>query len=136
MHRTIDAHQAASRVDQRAAGIAQIDGGVGLDEILVAVDLVEQMHAPAFGGDDASRHRLPDVERIADGKHQVAHPQAVAVSERDGGKILRLDLDDGDIGLGVGADDLAFELAVVREGHLELVGAFDDVVVGQDIAVG
>src|SRR3546814_20233312 len=36
--RRIDADQLALRVDQGAAGIAGIDGGVGLDEVLVAFD--------------------------------------------------------------------------------------------------
>ena len=38
----IDADQPAFRIDQRAAGVAHVDRGVGLDEILVAGDLVEQ----------------------------------------------------------------------------------------------
>ena len=33
-HGGVDADQLAVRVDQRAAGIAEIDGGIGLDEIL------------------------------------------------------------------------------------------------------
>ena len=31
----VDADQLAAAVDQRAAGVAGIDGGVGLDEVLV-----------------------------------------------------------------------------------------------------
>ena len=33
----VDADQLASQIDERAAGVARIDRGVGLDEILVAV---------------------------------------------------------------------------------------------------
>ena len=35
--RGVDAHQLAAQIHQRAAGVAGIDGGVGLNEILVAV---------------------------------------------------------------------------------------------------
>src|SRR5664280_1324009 len=94
------------------------------------------MNAPAFGGYDTGSYGLPDVEWIADSKHHVANAQPVAVSQRDRGQVVRLDLDDRDISFGVGPDNLALELAVVRQGHLEFVSALDDVVVGQDIAVG
>ena len=33
-HRGVDAHQIAVRIDERAAGVAEIDGGIGLNEIL------------------------------------------------------------------------------------------------------
>ena len=33
-HRRVDADQLALGVDERAAGIAEIDGGIGLNEIL------------------------------------------------------------------------------------------------------
>ena len=33
--RGVDADQLAARVDQRAAGVARVDRGVGLDEVLV-----------------------------------------------------------------------------------------------------
>ncbi len=35
----VDADELAARVDQRAAGIAGIDGCVGLDDVLVGADL-------------------------------------------------------------------------------------------------
>jgi len=64
----------AARVDQRAARIALVDRGVGLDEILEGVD--PQPGAPQRG-DDAVGHRLPDPEGIADGEHHVADMQRV-----------------------------------------------------------
>ena len=48
---------------------------------------------------------------------------------------LRLDLEDGDVGLGVAADDLGLEPGVVVQDDRDLVGVLDDVVVGDDVAV-
>ena len=73
------------QIDQRAAGIAGIDRGVGLDEELIIGDADlgarQRRH-------DAMRHGLPDAERIADRQHQVADLQIVGIAELDGGKAL------------------------------------------------
>src|SRR3546814_2077646 len=51
----VEADQLAGEVDQRAAGVARIDRGVGLDEVLEA----HARHvAAADRGDDARGHRL------------------------------------------------------------------------------
>ena len=41
----VDAHQVAARVDERAARVAAVDGGVGLDEVFKALD-AEARRAP------------------------------------------------------------------------------------------
>ena len=48
---------------------------------------------------------------------------------------MAVDLDDGEVGELVGADDLGVHHAAVVEGDLDLYRAFDDVVVGDDVAV-
>ena len=69
---------AAVHIDQRAAGIAGIDGGVGLDEELIVADAdVGARHRR----DDAVRHGLADAERIADRQHHVADLQIVGIGE-------------------------------------------------------
>ena len=132
----IDADQAAAGVDEGAAGVARVDGGVGLDEVLVTADLIEDADAAAGGGDDAHGDGLADAEGITDGKDHIADAELPAVGEGGGGEVFSLDLDDGDIGLGIRADDLGGKFALVVEHDLELVGALDDVVVGDDVAVG
>ena len=64
----IDAHQLAGGVDQRAAGIAEVDRGVGLDEVLRA----GAVELPPDRADDAHGHGLVEAQRIADGQHHVA----------------------------------------------------------------
>ena len=68
----------AGHVDQRAAGVAGIDRGVGLDEELVVgdADLGARQRR-----DDAVGHGLADAERIADRQHHVADLQLVGIAE-------------------------------------------------------
>ena len=68
----IDAHQIAVNVDQRAAGVAGVDGRIGLDEILEGVDA--QMRTTERR-DDAHGYCLADAKGIPDGEHHVADPQ-------------------------------------------------------------
>src|SRR5207248_415613 len=76
----------------------------------------------------------------ADGEDPVADLGAVGVAELHGRQGLRcVDLDDGDVGLGIGADDLG-EMPVVEgvigvavELDVDLVGFVDDVIVGNDV---
>src|SRR5439155_8715031 len=67
--RTVDADQIAPRVDQRTAGIAQIDRRIGLNEILEAIDA--QM-VSTQRTDDAVCNRVAETERVAQRKHRVA----------------------------------------------------------------
>ena len=47
-----------------------------------------------------------------------------------------VDLDDGEVAVGIRADDLRRQHDAVGERHLQLVRAFHDVVVGDDVARG
>ena len=77
-HRGVDADQIAVRIDERAAGIAEIDGGIGLDEILES----RQPELPAAGGaDDALGDGLAQAVGIADREHDIAHPQGVGAAQ-------------------------------------------------------
>ena len=143
----VHADHLAGEVDQGAARVAGIDGGVGLDEALELLGEaggVTIVGEPAvLGGDDAGRDGLREAEGAADGEHPVAHLRAVGVAEFDGGEGgLGVDLDDGDIGFDVDANDgggvalhageAVFGLA--GELDVDLVGLVDDMVVGDDVA--
>src|SRR5205814_2030123 len=85
--RRVDADDLPGAVDQRATGVARVDGGVGLDEPAQAL-----ASAPAFapgvdraveGRDDALGHGHPalQVEGVADGDHAVANLQIRGLAE-------------------------------------------------------
>jgi hypothetical protein len=85
--------------------------------------------------DDAHGHGLSDGERIADGQHHVAHFALAAVGKGDGRQVLGVNLDDGHVGFGVLAHDFGLEFPAVIERHFDFIGAIDDVIIGQDVAV-
>ena len=133
----VDAHQLALLVHEGAAGVAGIHGRIGLDEGFNLEFAAAVGHGTALGGDDAGGDGASELlaERGADGEDPLAQAELVAVAHRDGGKVLGVDLDDGDVRGRVGADDGGVELLVVVRGHRDLGGAGDDVVVGDDVAV-
>ncbi len=118
-----------AEIDQRAARIAGIDGGIGLDEELIVGDAdLGARHRR----DDAVGHGLADGERIADGKHDVADLQRVGIGEFERGEtlVLRLDAQHREVGAGILEHHLGLEFALVGERDLDLVGPLDDVIVG------
>ena len=121
----------AVHVEHRATGIAAIDRGVGLDEVVIGtgVDVARP------GRDDAGRHRSAQPERIADRDHPVADPHRVAVAPLDRREwAVALDLQDGKVGPLVDADHLGRQIGVVGQDDGDLVRPIDDVVVGHHIA--
>ena len=135
--RRVDARELAVHIDQRPARIAGIDGGVGLDEELIVRDADLR---PGKRRDDAARHRLPDAERIADGKDEIADFETVRVGELDDGELsaLGIEAQHGKVDVLVLEHDLGRELPPVRQGHGDFLFAasLDHVVVGNDEAAG
>src|SRR5690606_37051902 len=72
----VHANEPAAQVDERAAGVARVDGRVGLDEIL---EVLGVQAAAADGGNDAGSHRVREAERVADGDHEIAHLHLVGI---------------------------------------------------------
>ena len=129
----VDADDFALEVDQRAARVAGIDRGVGLEELSPA-DATEFAALPA---DDAGADGGLQIERIADRDHPVADLELVGVAKLRGGQVLGVgEFDDREIALGVGLDRGGLELATVGEFHRDLIGPLDDMVVGDHHARG
>ena len=80
------------------------------------------------------RHGLADAEGIADREHDVADHQLVGIGEVERGEFLVrvLQPQHREIGARVLQDDFGFEFALVGQRYLDLVGALDDVHVGDD----
>ena len=143
----VHADDFACHVDQRTAGVAGVDGGVGLDEALeltvgdaVGAGLVD---GAVLGGDDAGGDGLREGEGAADGENPVADLGAVGVAEFNGREgLFGVDLDDGDVGVFIDADDgggtawIGGIVGVAGKLDVDLVGFVDDVIVGDDVAVG
>src|SRR5690606_29506295 len=100
----VDADHIAMQVEERPAGIAAIDGSVGLDEIVIG----PRLNVAIARRHDADRHAAAESERVADRHDPVADADAVGIPELDLGKFLRrrVDLQDREVGLRVAADQL------------------------------
>jgi hypothetical protein len=131
-HRGVDADQFAGRVHQRAAGVALVDGRVGLDEVLEGRDAEL---AAAGGADDAVRHGLRQAQRAADRQHFVADLQPVGASQRHHRQFPELDPQHGEVGVRIAPDDRRLGHAAVSELDHDRVGIGDHVVVGGDVTL-
>ena len=131
--RAVDADEVARRVDERAAGVAGIDRRIGLDEVLEAIDA--EMVAPERA-DDAHRDGVAEAERIADREHDVADLQMLHRAERDGRQVFAVGLEHGEIRFGIDAAHMRMQLASIGQYELDIVGAFDDVVIREHVAFG
>ena len=131
--RGVDADHLAVEVEQRSARIAAIDGGVGLDVVVVGAGIdvaVARRH-------DAGRHRAAEAERIADRDHPFAEPQLVGIAEAHRlERLVGLDPQQRDVGLLIAAHQLGLDAGAVVEDDGDLVGVGDDVVVGDHDAGG
>ena len=141
----VHADDLAGHVDERAAGVAGVDGGVGLDEALelgLATPLAPGSSMERFLAETMPAETVcGEAEGAADGEHPVADLRAVGVAELDGGQgLCGVDLDDGDVGVCVDADDrggtavIGCVVGIGGELDVDLVGLVDDVVVGDDVA--
>ena len=128
----VDADDAAFDVEQRPAGVAGIDRGVGLDEIGEGAARFLRRNGTAEGGDDAGGDRAAEAERIADGDDGLADQQVGRRSDRRGEQVLRIDAQHGDVAVGIDADQFRRHLRAVAEVDGDARCAFDDVVVGDD----
>ena len=130
-YRRIDAHQPTVQVDERTAGIARVDGGIGLNEILVPLDT---QAAATERADDAAGDRLVEPERVADRHHEIADAQGVRIGKPDLRQFIRFHLQNRQVDLRIAADQRRLQQPAVGEGHIDVVGTLHDVVVGDDVS--
>eukprot|EP01022_Parablepharisma_sp_SALTPOND_P017632 TRINITY_DN2854_c0_g1_i1.p1 TRINITY_DN2854_c0_g1~~TRINITY_DN2854_c0_g1_i1.p1 ORF type:complete len:786 (-),score=227.08 TRINITY_DN2854_c0_g1_i1:181-2538(-) len=129
----VDAHHLALEVDQGAAGVARVDAGIGLQEVVIGTGADDA----ALGADDARGHGVLQAEGVAHGQNPVAHPELVAVAQgQEGQLVLGVYFNKGQVGLGVAAYNLGRKLIAALEAHQDLVGLGHHVVVGDHIALG
>ena len=128
----IDADHAALHIDQRPAAIAGIYRGIGLQKRLVGVSSTTN-----FGAKDARGHAAVESEWVADGQHPIPHFELVTVTPFDADEIVGIDLEQGEIGEPVDADQAGVvNHASVTEFDVNGLGCVDNVIVGEDVALG
>ena len=131
----VDADHAPGGVEQRAARVAGVERGVGLDHV-VDREAARRGQPPLQRRDDAGRQRALEPERVADRDRRVAdlHRGGVAELERRQVEPLRVDAQQREVGVaslpsGCGGDGVPSEnvTSIVGRGR-------DDVGVREDQA--
>src|SRR5690606_34146778 len=117
---------------QRAARIAGIDGGIGLDKVLVHIDAKP---VTTQRGHDPQGRGLTHPERVANGQHNVAHAQTLVFVEFNGLYLGQCDLQHREIGFRVGPHHFGVRLPPVVQRHTNRIGRLHHVVVGENVAV-
>ena len=141
LDKRVDTHQLTVVVDERAAGVARVDGGIGLNH--VGIDGIAAGGAHGRGAIQRRHNARGDgllvAERRADRHDPLAHVELGGITNldrRELGGVGVLELDDGEVARGVVAHELGLVGGAVVHGHHVLVVAVDHVVVGEDVALG
>src|ERR1041385_3068553 len=121
----IDADDFAVDVDERAAAVAGVDVGVGLDEVLVhglALAAADDGGA-TLGADVTEGDAVIEIEWRADGDGKFTHAGLAGVADlRDRQPFaFRIDLDDGDVGLRIHPAHFGIQLGAVLEADSDLI---------------
>ena len=113
------------------AGPPELHRGVDLDEVVIRT----RPDVAAACRNHAGRHRAAEAERIADRNHPVADTR-LAIGEFHERKVVAVNLDQGQVGVRIGADDLGRQGSTIVGFHLDGLGIVDHVIVGHRVAVG
>jgi hypothetical protein len=100
--------------------------------------MLESLHgqaAAAKRGNDPRGRRLSKTEGIADGDDEVADLQRIGIAEAHIGEIPGIDLEHGDIGARIRADQLRGKPPVVLQRYQHLARILHDVCVGHHVPV-
>ena len=120
------------KIDKWPAGVARVNGGVGLNEIGV-IDNTDI--AAAAGAYNACRDGVRQAEGVANGQYPFAHLDDVGISKPERGQAVCLDFDQRHVRFGVAADQFGFKFAAIGKLHCDLA-VFEvshDMVVRHDV---
>ena len=127
-----DADDLPPVVQQRSAGIAEVNGGAGLNQIH---GHPVHLHIPVQAGDNALADGAGVAHGVPHGGDSVPGPQQLGVPEPGGGEVFRVDFQHSQILCEVVAHQLGGVRVVVPKLDLDLQAALDHVGVGEDIPV-
>ena len=137
----VDTHELTIVVNERATGVARVDGGIGLDH--VGIDGIAAGRAHGRGAierrHDTRGDRLLVAEWRADRHDPLAHVELGGVTDfdrRELGGVSILKFDDGKIARSIVTHELGLVGGAVVHGHHVLVITINHVVVGEDVALG
>ena len=117
------------QIDQRAARIAGVDGGIRLDEI--APPLAHR--GPGKARDDAGTDSLSHAEGVANRQHQITHRHGIGIGHGERGQILGpFKLQDSEVRFLIPKDDTGREFAPIGQHHADLRRLPDHMIIRHD----
>ncbi len=133
--RGVDADDASASVDERAAGVARVQRRVRLQHVIDEAARRRAQRA-AQGADDAGRDGRLQPVRVSERDRERTDAHVARVAERRRNEVARGDADDGEVGVGIVADDGTRKRAAVEQRDVERARVVDDVAVRDEEAVG
>ncbi len=131
----VDADHFAGQVDQRSAGVALVDGRIGLDQVFDIVAIAGVDRAPG-GADHTHSDRVLEIaQRRADGDHRLTRVQGFRVAQHRYRRGSPIRLEHRQVGVNIRAHQAGLLLGAVRQDDPQIGGAFHYVVIGQHIAL-
>src|SRR5688572_15687798 len=129
--RRVHANHLAGEIERGTTGVTAVDRSIDLQEIVIraSADI-----APARG-DDAGGYRAAEAERIADGDDPVADASLLRGEVDISESVAALDLQEGKVGLGIGANHVSGIFLAVRGLDRHLFGVLDHVIIGDGVAI-
>src|SRR5260370_19958172 len=130
--RGVNADDLALRIEERPTRIARVNRRIGLEEIVVIA-----AERPSLRTHDSGGHGQVEPERVADCDYPVSHLRFARITECRGRQLfLAVDFDKREVGLRVLADNLRSELPLIHQRHVDRIRMPDNVLVGENVAVG
>src|SRR5207245_10561855 len=137
VNRGVDADDFAVRVDERAAGIAAVYGGVRLNGLVNESGLAG-LHSAAERADHAGSERGLKAKGIANGENFLADLKQTGIAQRQRDEALSLGIDfyESDVIALVGADEFCRIVRLIAKYHFDGLGPFYDVEISEAVPAG
>ncbi len=131
----VDADHFTREINQRSARVALIDRCVGLNQTfdLVAVTGVDGTSGRA---DHANGHGVLEItERRTNRNRGLSGFEQIRISQRRHYWDFPINLQNGDIGIRISADERCFLLSAIGQDDIEVLCILDHMIVGEDVTL-
>ena len=128
----IDPHQFSIEGHQGPAGVAWIDGGIGLNEIF---EIGDTDIGATDGTDNAERHTAAQPKGVSDRQHKFADGERTRIPPCHCRQIGRLNFYHGHVGFRIGGHHSSFVLPPVGENHFHIDRIGNDMVIRHNVAI-
>ena len=138
VNRHVESDEFATKIEERAAAAARVDGRVGLEPVGNVQRLSFQRRTAVFRTQNAAADRAAQTERVAQRQHRFTQQQIVVhrkVHRLEFFYALGNEFEQRHVPACVAHDWLGFKFTAIGQRHPDRAGASHDVKVGEHVAV-